>query len=66
MFYKNITKPIIILFSILSVIIFYRYFYDGTDNVLSSIDGKHYRVRSKKGKEEKAGRIRKEENDGIS
>jgi len=54
MFYKNIKTPIFILLGIISVIVFYRYIYDGTDYIKSSIDGKAYRVRSSKGKEEKA------------
>ena len=54
MFYKNIKTPILILLGIISVIVFYKYVYDGTDYIKSSIDGKAYRVRSSKGKEEKA------------
>jgi hypothetical protein len=54
MFYKNIKTPIFILLGILGVIVFYRYIYDGTDYIKSSIDGKAYRVRLSKGKEEKA------------
>lgn len=54
MFYKNIKTPILILFGIISVIVFYKYVYDGTDYIKSSIDGKAYRVRSSEGKEEKA------------
>lgn len=54
MFYKNIKTPIFILLGVLGVIVFYRYIYDGTDYIKSSIDGKAYRVRLSKGKEEKA------------
>jgi hypothetical protein len=54
MFYKNIKTPILILLGIIGVIVFYKYVYDGTDYIKSSIDGKSYRVRSSKGKEEKA------------
>jgi len=54
MFYKNIKTPIFILLGIIGVIVFYRYIYDGTDYIKSSIDGKTYRVRLSKGKEEKA------------
>ena len=47
-------KPLIILCSILGVVIFYRYFYDGTEYTKSKIDNKLYRVRSVSGMEEKA------------
>jgi hypothetical protein len=54
MFYKNIKTPILILLGVIGIIMFYRYVYDGTDYIKSNIDGKSYRVRSSKGKEEKA------------
>ena len=54
MFYKNIKTPILILLGVIGIIMFYKYIYDGTDYIKSNIDGKSYRVRSSKGKEEKA------------
>ena len=57
MFYKNtnyLQKPLITVICILGLIIFYRYFYDGTEFIKSNIDNKQYRVRSARGKEEKA------------
>ena len=54
MFYKNLKTPILVICGILCIIIFYKYIYDGTDYIKSNIDNKYYRVRSTKGKEEKA------------
>jgi predicted metal-dependent hydrolase len=54
MFYKKLETPIMILLSILGVICFYKYIYDGTDYVKSNLDNNYYKVRSKEGKEEKA------------
>jgi hypothetical protein len=57
MFYKNIRyleKPLIVLVSIIGVVVFYKYFYDGTEYTRSNLDGKVYRVRSASGKQEKA------------
>ena len=54
MFFKKIKTPILILFGIISIILFYRYIYDGTDYIKSNIDNRYYKVRSTEGKEEKA------------
>jgi len=57
MFYKNmryLEKPLIVLVSIIGVVMFYKYFYDGTEYTRSNLDNKLYRVRSATGQQEKA------------
>ena len=43
----NVKKMLIIITIILGLIIYYQYFYDGTDYIKSNIDGNYYRVRNK-------------------
>ena len=47
-------KPLIVLVTVLGVVMFYKYFYDGTEYTKSNLDNKLYRVRSASGKQEKA------------
>ena len=54
MFYENIRKPLLIVTGVLAALVFYKYFYDGTEYTQSEIDGKYYRVRSDYGKQQKA------------
>ena len=42
----NVKKMLIIVTGILGLIIYYQYFYDGTNYIKSNIDGNFYRVRN--------------------
>ena len=55
MFYNDcITKPCIILGTIVAFIAFYTYIYDGTEYIQSTYDKKYYKVRSNDRKQENA------------
>uniref|UniRef100_A0A6C0AYR9 WLM domain-containing protein n=1 Tax=viral metagenome TaxID=1070528 RepID=A0A6C0AYR9_9ZZZZ len=51
---RYLEKPLIVLVSIIGVVMFYKYFYDGTEYTRSNLDNKLYRVRSATGQQEKA------------
>jgi len=44
----------LIIGAFVGLMLFYKYVYDGTDYIQSSVDGKSYKVRNSKGKEQKA------------
>jgi len=46
--------PIIILCSVVTIYLFYKFIYDGTEHVQSIVDGQYYKVRSGNDKDEKA------------
>jgi len=54
MFSKSIRKPVFVILIVLGIAGFYKYIYDGTEHIQSSIDNQYYKVRSAPGKEEKA------------
>jgi hypothetical protein len=51
---KNLTPPLIVVGTLLGILLFYRYVYDGTYNTKSSLDNNYYKVRSNDNRQQKA------------
>jgi hypothetical protein len=51
---KNLTPPLIVVGTLLGILLFYRYVYDGTYNTKSNLDNNYYKVRSNDNRQQKA------------